>query len=144
MTNCVLINSFLISQLLDTDGIASPGEIALSKQVLVNKHSPVATGADVSDNPNPEMVCTFKETAITYRGIEPTVVEKAMITSNSEDTNIIKLLLRQTRRPEVGDKFSSRHGQKGVIGLIVPQEDLVCVPQSMSHCLICPIISPSL
>lgn len=77
------------------------------------------------DISNPELSCNFKETAVMYRGIEPTIVEKVMITSNSEDTNIIKLLLRQTRRPEVGDKFSSRHGQKGVIGLIVQQEDFV-------------------
>lgn len=43
-------------------------------------------------------------------------VEQAMITSNSEESFLIKMLLRQTRRPELGDKFSSRHGQKGVTG----------------------------
>lgn len=47
-----------------------------------------------------------------------------MLTSTPDDSLLVKILLRQTRRPEIGDKFSSRHGQKGVCGLIVEQEDM--------------------
>ena len=45
-------------------------------------------------------------------------------TLNQNDERLIKMLIRTTRRPELGDKFSSRHGQKGVVGTIIQQEDM--------------------
>jgi len=42
-----------------------------------------------------------------YKGPEPSYVEKVLITSNTEEPFLVKILLRQTRRPEIGDKFSS-------------------------------------
>lgn len=55
-----------------------------------------------------ECFCTHR-----YKGSTDSYIEKVMISSNAEDAFLIKILLRQTRRPEIGDKFSSRHGQKG-------------------------------
>ena len=55
----------------------------------------------------------YKDVPITYRGPVPSYVEKVLITSTMEEAFLIKMLMRQTRRPEIGDKFSSRHGQKG-------------------------------
>lgn len=116
-------------KILDSDGLPFVGSVVKSGQIMVNKYTPAQTlpqsgaqaepvSADVSS------AVTLKETPITYRGIEPSIIEKVLITSNSEESCLFKLLLRQMRRPEVGDKFSSRHGQKGVIGLVVRQEDM--------------------
>mmetsp|Transcript_23486 Transcript_23486/g.47869 ORF Transcript_23486/g.47869 Transcript_23486/m.47869 type:complete len:865 (+) Transcript_23486:709-3303(+) len=52
------------------------------------------------------------------------VIHKIIFASNSDFEFFIKLVIRQVRKPEVGDKFSSRHGQKGICGLISLQEDL--------------------
>jgi DNA-directed RNA polymerase III subunit RPC2 len=49
------------------------------------------------------------------------IVDKVLITCNDDNPHVIKMLVRSTRIPELGDKFSSRHGQKGVVGTIVPQ-----------------------
>lgn len=58
----------------------------------------------------------FKDTPIVYKNHEPSYVEKVLISTNENDEELVKVLLRQSRRPEIGDKFSSRHGQKGVVG----------------------------
>ena len=47
----------------------------------------------------------YRETPNIYKGSIPSFVEKVMISSNADEYYLIKMLLRQTRRPEPGDKF---------------------------------------
>uniref|UniRef100_A0AAQ4QE87 DNA-directed RNA polymerase subunit beta n=1 Tax=Gasterosteus aculeatus aculeatus TaxID=481459 RepID=A0AAQ4QE87_GASAC len=109
--------------ILDADGICSPGEKVENKQVLVNKSMPTVTQTPLEGSTQPGQP-QYRDVPISYKGSTDSYIEKVMISSNAEDAFLIKILLRQTRRPEIGDKFSSRHGQKGVCGLIVPQEDM--------------------
>ncbi|XP_022166831.1 DNA-directed RNA polymerase III subunit RPC2 [Myzus persicae] len=103
---------------LENDGIAAIGQPVFDKQVTINKATPkTITVEDVGGDRG------FKETPLYYKGYDPSYIDKVMITSNS-DCFLIKENFRQPRRPEIGDKFSSRHGQKGVVGLIVDQEDM--------------------
>lgn len=111
---------------LDADGICSPGERIENKQVLVNKSMPVvtATGLQPGTPGQPPPQPEYRDVPVSYKGPKDIYIERVLVTSNSEEAFLIKILQRQTRRPEIGDKFSSRHGQKGVCGLIVNQEDM--------------------
>lgn len=72
---------------------------------------------------NPPTI-SYKPQPCSYKGPMPSVVDRVLLTSNETDPFLVKVMLRQVRRPEVGDKFASRHGQKGVCGAIMPQEDM--------------------
>jgi hypothetical protein len=87
-------------------------------QVLVNKSMPTVTLNPINPlQAQPE----YRDVPQVYKGPVPSYIEKVMLSSNAEESFLIKLLLRQTRRPEIGDKFSSRHGQKGVTGMSYPR-----------------------
>nr|ALK02064.1 RNA polymerase III second largest subunit [Wickerhamiella domercqiae] len=115
---------------IGNDGLAEVGSMVDNGQVYVNKAVPIETGsgpqgahATGSESGTPDKI-EFRETPMSYKGPEPSYIDKVMLSSNEKDQPLIKVLLRQTRRPEIGDKFSSRHGQKGVCGIIVEQQDL--------------------
>ena len=51
-------------------------------------------------------------------------VDKSFITLGEEGFNVAKVRIREERLPAIGDKMASRSGQKGTIGLIIPEEDM--------------------
>lgn len=106
---------------LGSDGLAEVGTRVHSGKVIANKHSYIGDPLASEQAYGPE---TYRETPAVYRGPDPSYIDQVMLTKDKRDDTLVKVLLRQTRRPELGDKFSSRHGQKGVCGIIVQQEDL--------------------
>lgn len=52
------------------------------------------------------------------------VIDKVLVTTNADNNRVIKVKIRQVRKPVIGDKFASRYAQKGTIGLIIPDEDM--------------------
>ncbi|GMI70063.1 nuclear RNA polymerase C2 [Hibiscus trionum] len=111
-------------QKLDDDGIAAPGEIIRPNDVLLNKAVPIYTsGSSVSSESLRDSA--YKSAKQVYKGPEgeSCVVDRVALSTDRNGNPSIRFLIRHTRRPELGDKFSSRHGQKGVCGIIIQQED---------------------
>ncbi|PHU06007.1 DNA-directed RNA polymerase III subunit RPC2 [Capsicum chinense] len=113
-------------QILDDDGIAAPGEIIRPHDIYINKESPTVTRRIPGTSPTVLPDTTYKPSRQTYEGTEGelAVVDRVSLHSDENNNLSIKFMIRDTRRPEIGDKLSSRHGQKGVCGTIVQQEDL--------------------
>lgn len=69
-------------------------------------------------------VTKFEDDSKIYRTTEEVYIDKNYIDRNGDGYTFAKVKLRATRRPVIGDKFSSRHGQKGTVGNIIPEEDM--------------------
>ena len=106
---------------LGPDGIINPETPVGSDSVLVGKTSPLRflSGEDFAAG-----VENQRETSITVRHGEGGLADKILISESTNGNHIIKIRVRERRIPEIGDKFASRHGQKGVVSLMVPHEDM--------------------
>ena len=83
--------------------------------------SVVLIGKMIAD---PQMKDRFIDDSVKPKKGQLGVVDKSFITEGEEGFNIAKVRIREERIPAIGDKMASRAGQKGTIGLIIPEEDM--------------------
>ena len=104
------------------DGLAEIESKVEEKDVIVGKTSPPRFLEEVSEFG----VVKEKRTdaSLNVRKEKGGYVDKVVITEDTNGNTLAKVTIRSERIPEVGDKFSSRHGQKGIVGAIVPEEDM--------------------
>ncbi|MEN7982532.1 MAG: DNA-directed RNA polymerase subunit B'' [Nanoarchaeota archaeon] len=107
-------------KLLENDGIIFPEAEVKEGEVLIGKVSPpkfLSEAREIS-------VRTKKESSIVMRQEEKGTIDAVFITKDKEGNKIIQIRTRDQRIPELGDKYATSHGQKGVIGAIIPEEDM--------------------
>ena len=121
---------------LGEDGFVPENTFVNSDDILVGKVVPlrVPTGMVL-----PAGAKRFRDVSRTPRNNESGFVDKIFKNRNGEGYSFVKIRMRELRTPEIGDKFSSRHGQKGTVGMLLEPEDM---PQTASGIIPDIIINP--
>jgi len=109
-------------RLLEEDGIIFPEAQVKEGDVIIGKTSPprFLSGLDEYNLAS----STRRESSVGMAHGEEGLIDFILLTENEEGNKLVQVRVRTEKVPEIGDKFTSRHGQKGVVGLIVPETDM--------------------
>jgi len=104
---------------INSKGIVPENTLVENRDIIMAKVTPI------KDHKNdPSKVIKFEDQSRLCKTVEETYIDKNYIDRNGEGYTFAKVRLRATRKPVIGDKFSSRMGQKGTVGNIIPECDM--------------------
>ncbi|KAL7668904.1 hypothetical protein ACOME3_009586 [Neoechinorhynchus agilis] len=127
---------FAIYEKLDLDGLVPPGTRVSGDDVLIGKTT-ITPSEYVDDGITNHAHRTEKrDSSIFMRSNESGVVETSVLTVNEEGYKLAKVKVRTVKVPQIGDKFASRHGQKGTIGMLFRTEDMPFTSEGITPDLI--------
>ena len=104
---------------INKKGIVPENTLIENRDVIIAKMIPIKE----NKNDNTKII-KYEDQSRVYRTNEETYIDKNFIDRKGDGYNFCKVRLRSMRKPVIGDKFSSRHGQKGTIGNIIPEQDM--------------------
>jgi DNA-directed RNA polymerase II subunit RPB2 len=117
---------------LDTDGLIFPGT-----RVSGGESPVILTGKVILPNTaNGKENQRFKDASVAIKHNENGIIDSVLITKNQDGKKLVKIKTRSVRIPQIGDKFASRHGQKGTIGMTYRNEDMPFTRDGISPDLI--------
>ncbi len=107
---------------LEGDGILYPEAKVREGDVIIGRTSPPRFLSSMDEYNL--AAATRRESSLALKHGERGVADFVILTENEEGNKLVQVRLREERIPEIGDKFTSRHGQKGVTGILVPPSDI--------------------